>query len=165
MATTGGRAFSHHSPDPGTPRDGKKEKEPLEGRQDGSKQGNPVVFFIVSVLGALFLLAEAVLQAGGRSLCVAEGCGLVISLARFGDLSIILAGLAALALLGLLSALNLRRRRGLLDFGINLLLIAALAAEGFFLGYQTFWLAERCLICLGVFGIFFALGLLRLLEG
>jgi len=122
-------------------------------------------FFIVSVLGAIYLLVEAGLQVFGRSICVSGGCGLVTRLARFGDLPLILIGILALAFLALLSGLNRRRRNGLLDFAINLALIAALAAEGFFVGYQVFWLNEACLLCLSVFGIFVSLGLLRLLAG
>jgi hypothetical protein len=89
----------------------------------------------------------------------------VAQLARFGDLSMILIGFMALAFLALLSALNRKRQSGLLDFAINLALIAALAAEGFFVGYQVFWLREVCLLCFSVFGIFVSLGLLRLLAG
>lgn len=129
------------------------------------KQFSTTYFFIVSVLGALYLLVEAGLQVSGRSICVAGGCGLVTQLARFGDLSMILIGSIALAFLALLSGLNWRRRSGLLDFAINLALIAALAAEGFFVGYQIFWLSEVCLLCLSVFGIFVSLGLLRLFAG
>jgi len=122
-------------------------------------------FFILSVLGALYLLVEAGLQVFGRSICVSGGCGLVAQLARFGDLSMILSGFMALAFLALLSGLNRKRQSGLLDFAINLALIAALAAEGFFIGYQVFWLTEVCLLCLSVFGIFVSLALLRLLAG
>ena len=86
-------------------------------------------------------------------------------LARFGDLSMILVGFVALTFLALLSGLNRKKQSGLLDFAINLALIAALAAEGFFVGYQVFWLTEVCLLCLSVFGIFVSLGLLRLLGG
>ena len=129
------------------------------------KHVSTATFFIVSALGALYLLVEAGLQVFGRSICVSKGCGLVAQLARFGDLSIILIGLVALAFLALLSGLNRRKRSGLLDFAINVALIAALAAEGFFVGYQVFWLPEVCLLCLSVFGFFVFLGLLRLLTG
>jgi hypothetical protein len=129
------------------------------------KHASGTLFFIVSALGALYLLAEAGLQVFGRSICVSEGCGLVAQLARFGDLSIILMGFVALAFLALLSGLNRRKRSGLLDSMINLALIAALAAEGFFVGYQVFWLPEVCLLCLSVFAIFVFLVLLRMLAG
>ena len=129
------------------------------------KHFSTTTFFILSVLGALFLLVEAGLQLFGRSICVSGGCGLVAQLARFGDLSLILIGFVVLAFLALLSGLNQKRRSGLLDSAINLALIAALAAEGFLVGYQVFWLTEVCLLCLSVFGILFSLGLLRLFAG
>ena len=59
-------------------------------------------FFIVSVLGAIYLLVEAGLQVFGRSICVSGGCGLVTRLARFGDLPMILIGFMALAFLALI---------------------------------------------------------------
>ena len=129
------------------------------------RQGHTKYFFILSVLGSLYLLVEAGLQVFGRSICVSEGCGLVARIARFGDLSTVLIGFMALGLLALLSGLNLRRQSGLLDSAINLALIAALAAEGFFVGYQIFWLPEMCLFCLSVFGLFLTLGLLRWVAG
>ena len=129
------------------------------------RHGHIKYFFIVSVLGSLYLLVEAGLQLFGRSVCVSEGCGLVAQMARFGDLSTVLIGFIALGLLALLSGLNLRRQSGQLDSAINLALIAALATEGFFVGYQIFWLPEMCPFCLSVFGLFLILGLLRWMAG
>lgn len=129
------------------------------------RQGHTKYFFIVSVLGSIYLLLEAGLQVLGRSICVSEGCGLVAQMARFGDLSTVFIGFMALGLLALLSGLSLRRQSGLLDSAINLALIGALATEGFFVGYQIFWLPEMCLFCLSVFGLFLILGLLRWVAG
>ena len=66
------------------------------------KQVSTKYFFILSVLGALYLLVEAGLQVFGRSICVSEGCGLVARITRFGDLSMILIGFMALGLPGLI---------------------------------------------------------------
>jgi hypothetical protein len=129
------------------------------------RQGHTKYFFILSVLGSIYLLLEAGLQVFGRSVCVSEGCGLVAQISRFGDLSTVLIGFMALGLLALLSGLSLRRQSGLLDSAINLALIGALAAEGFFVGYQIFWLPEMCLFCLSVLGLFLTLGLLRWVAG
>ncbi|MBI4763274.1 MAG: hypothetical protein HY787_01540 [Deltaproteobacteria bacterium] len=137
------------------------------------KQVGTVSFFILSVLGSLYLIGEAALQAFGRSICVSQGCELVGRITRLGDLLTILIGFIALSLLALLSGLTLRWQNGdldsainpgWLDLAINLALIAALAAEGFFFGYQIFWLPELCLFCLSVMGIFLTLGLLRLFS-
>jgi hypothetical protein len=128
------------------------------------RQVGTTYFFILSVLGSLYLIGEAGLQVFGRSICVSQGCELVGRITRFGDLSMILIGFVALGPLTLLSGLNLRRQKELIETAINLLLIAALAAEGFFFGYQIFWMPEVCLFCLSVLGIFLTLGLLRLLS-
>lgn len=124
-----------------------------------------LLFLVVSGLGALYLLAESVLQSFGKSICATEGCKVVAQYTRFGDLSMALLGLAMLALLAVLSARGLRSespgRERLVDF----LLIAALAGEGFFVGEQLFRLQALCVFCMSVFGIYAVLGLLRLAAG
>jgi hypothetical protein len=132
----------------------------MKGRHDST-----TLFFKVSVFGSLYLLVETAFQLLGRSTCVTEGCELVSRLTRFGDLSMVLVGFIALAFLAFWSGLNLRQKRGWIDTVINLALIVALSAEGFFIGYQIFWLPEVCLFCLTVFGLFFILGILRLFGG
>lgn len=127
-----------------------------------AKYLSAVLFFIVSLLGALYLLVEAILQLQGTSICASEGCRLVAGLTRFGDLPAVLGGFGALSLLSVLSCLNLRSESGFRAQFINNMLIAALAAEGFFLGYQIFWLPTVCVFCLSVLGIFVTLALLRL---
>lgn len=122
-------------------------------------------FFFVSILGALFVLLETLLQSYGKSICGGVGCQLVAKYTRFGDLSVLLIGLGTFSLLALLSYLvTSRNRQGLSRF-IDLLLIAALAGEGFFTGYQAFRLHAACFFCLTVFAFLVLLGLLRLLAG
>jgi hypothetical protein len=123
------------------------------------------VFFIFILAGALYLLVEAVLQWTGRSLCATEGCRMTLQLTRFGDPFMVLGAFLALGALGLLSGLNLKRPSSVRDTLINLGLIAALAAEGFFVGYQLFWLPEVCLFCLSVFAVVLLLALLRWFSG
>jgi uncharacterized membrane protein len=122
-------------------------------------------FFVVSALGALFVLLETLLQAYGTSICGGVGCKLVAKYTRFGDLSILLIGLGTFTLLGLLSYLTLYRSRHDLSRFIDLVLIAALAGEGFFTGYQAFRLHAACVFCLTVFAFLVVLGLLRLFAG
>jgi glutaredoxin len=129
------------------------------------RQGRGIYFFIVSTMGALYMLVEAGLQLVGRSVCVSEGCNLAVQLTRFGDFFMVIIGFIALAGLALLSGLNLKRSGAGFDFIINLGLIGTLAAEGFFVGYQLFWLPGICLFCISVFAVIFILGLVRLLAG
>jgi uncharacterized membrane protein/glutaredoxin len=123
------------------------------------------LFSIVSGLGALFVLTEAVLQSMGKSICPAEGCQLVARYARYGDVSILLFGILLFAVLFLLSIKNLKRGNPALNNTINLILVASLASEGFFTGYQAFRVHAACVFCLTVFGFIIVLGLLRLLSG
>ena len=126
---------------------------------------SPLLFLIASVLAALYLLVEAVLQLFGRSICAGEGCKVVAQYTRFGDLSMVLLGLAMFSLIALLAFLGMRdgneRRESLID----LLLIVSLAGEGFFVGFQLFRLHALCVFCLSVFGFYAVLGALRILAG
>ena len=119
----------------------------------------------VSVLGALFVLTETILQAFGKSICVADGCRLVASQTRFGDISILLAGLALFSVLAVLSALSLREGATAPGKYLNFLLVVSLACEGFFTGYQAFRLHAACVFCLVVFGFLVLLSVVRLLQG
>lgn len=123
------------------------------------------IFFAVSLIGALFVLAELVMQSLGKSVCFTEGCKIVAQQARFGDLSILLIGLALFFSLALLSGLGRYRDIILVERLINILLIVSLAAEGYFTGYQVFAVHTACLFCLVVFGLIVILGLVRLLTG
>lgn len=123
------------------------------------------LFTTVSGLGALFVLMESILQSMGKSICSAEGCILVARYARYGDVSILLFGILLFAVLFFLSIKSLKRGNPTLDNYINLILVASLASEGFFTGYQAFRLHASCVFCLIVFGFIFVLSLLRLLSG
>jgi len=124
-----------------------------------------LAFLVVSSLGSLYMLVEALLQTQGKSICASNGCKVIAQYSRFGDLSLVLLGLAALAFLALLAALGLRSVHEGRERLMNLALIVALAAEGFLVGYQLLWLSTACLFCLSVFGVFALLGILRILAG
>ena len=122
-------------------------------------------FLATALLGVLFLVTELVFQFFGKSICPTEGCRIVGRNARFGDISIILIGLLTFGSLSVLSFLAMHRRRIGYDKYINLILVASFAAEGFFIGYLTFRIQAACVICLTTFGLFLALGILRLFAG
>lgn len=122
-------------------------------------------FFLITILGTLFLLVELIFQSFGRSICHTEGCRVISRHARFGDISIILIGLSTFVFLALLSFLTLYRNRVELERYINLILVVSLAAEGFFAGYQAFSIHAPCLICLITLGFFLTLGMLRFFYG
>ena len=124
-----------------------------------------LLFLLSAGAGTLYLLTEAVLQSLGRSLCATEGCKVVSQVSRFGDLSMILLGVGVLSLLVVLAWRGMRSTSGFRDRIINVVLTAALAGEGFLVGYQLFRLHAVCVFCLSVLGIYVVLGLLRILAG
>ncbi|MEK6742743.1 MAG: glutaredoxin domain-containing protein [Nitrospirota bacterium] len=124
-----------------------------------------LLFLAVSALSTLTLLVEAVLQLYGKSICATEGCKVVAQVTRFGDLTMVLLGLGTIALITVLAAQEMRSVSARSERVINFLLVASLAGEGFFVGYQLFRLDAVCVFCLGVFGIFVVLGGLRILSG
>lgn len=124
-----------------------------------------LLFLIVGVLSSLYLLLETALQSFGRSICATEGCKVVSQYTRFGDLTMVLLGLGTVAVITALAARGMRSVSEARDRTINFLLIVSLAGEGFLVGYQLFRLNAVCIFCLSVFGIFLALGILRVLSG
>jgi disulfide bond formation protein DsbB len=129
------------------------------------KQAYNKLFFAISSLAALFVLAEIIMQLFGTSICQTEGCKAVAQHVRYGDLSILFIGLVTFSLLSLLSFLNRSGSNKGLDSLINLILIVSLACEGFFTGYQAFGIHTPCVLCLIILAIMVMLGILRLLTG
>ncbi len=122
-------------------------------------------FLVISAVATLFVITEMVLQSIGKSICQTEGCKMVTHYTRFGDVSILLIGLATFALLSLLSFLVIYKDKTQLEWHINVILIVSLAAEGFFAGYQAFRLHSACVFCLIIMTFFMVLALVRLLSG
>ncbi|MDO9529258.1 MAG: vitamin K epoxide reductase family protein, partial [Syntrophales bacterium] len=123
------------------------------------------LFPIVSFTGLAIVIIELFMQLFGTSVCPTEGCRVVAQHARYGDIAMLIPGIMVFAALALLSGFNLVLREKRLDWFINIILTAAIAAEGFLVGYQAFRLHTSCTFCLTVFAIFVLLGILRILEG
>jgi uncharacterized membrane protein len=100
-----------------------------------------------------------------KSICSTVGCKLVASYARFGDISILLIGFLIFSLLIALTIMSPYFNKTAFGEYINLILIASLACEGYFTGFQAFRIHRPCIFCLTVFGFIVTLGLLRLLQG
>ena len=129
------------------------------------KQTYDKIFFAMSSLATIFVLAEIIMQLFGRSICQTEGCKVVAQHVRYGDLSILFIGIVTFSLLAVLSYLARYVNKKGLDPLINLILIVSLACEGFFTGYQAFAIHTPCVLCLIILGIMVVLGILRLLAG
>jgi len=123
------------------------------------------IFFFISLIAAVFVLTEVVLKSFGKSICVYEGCKMTAQYARFGDISIFLIGFFTFSSLAGLVFLNRSLQKPVVERFINLILVAALASEGFFMGYLAFRIHTICLICVSIFCFIFLLAILRLLAG
>ncbi len=121
------------------------------------------IFLTVSSLSAFFVLTEMIMQSFGKSICFSEGCRMTAQYARFGDFSILFAGLFLFMSLAVLAGFGSARRS--VDRLINLILVVALAGEGYFMGYLAFRIHSVCIFCVIVFGLLLTLGALRLLDG
>ncbi len=124
-----------------------------------------LLFVIVSGLGSLYILLEAILQSFGKSICATEGCKVVGQVARYGDASMLAIGFGMMAVLFALSFRGLKTVHELREQAVDMLLVAAVAGEGFLTGYQLYHLNAFCLFCLSVLCIYLVLGILRLFSG
>ncbi len=124
------------------------------------------LFLYISSLAALFVLTEIIMQSFGKTICFSEGCKMTAQYARFGDMSILLIGLAVFLSLAVLSFLSRYYHKGsAVGRFLNLVLVVALTAEGFLMGYLAFRIHTVCIFCLIVFGCMVVLGILRILAG
>jgi hypothetical protein len=123
------------------------------------------IFLIISAVATLFVLTEIVMKFFGKSICNTEACNMTAQSARFGDMSIFLLGFGTFVSLAGLGFLNQRIRQSGLDRLVNIILIVALACEGFFMGYLAFRIHTPCLFCITIFVFMVSLGVFRLLAG
>jgi hypothetical protein len=122
------------------------------------------IFIAVSSVGALFVLAEIVMQSLGRSICFTEGCKIAAQTVRFGESSILIIGLLMFSSSAVLAVFSRIYTMPPLERLINFIIIVSLACEGFFMGYLTFRLSTVCIFCVVVFSLLVILGVLRLLS-
>lgn len=122
-------------------------------------------FFILSVAGTLFVLVEIAMNLWRTSLCTTEGCKTVARYARYGDISLLIPGALVFLLLSILSKPGSDRFGQYQDKLISTILCAAIASEGFLVGYQVFRLHVPCWFCLAVFALFVLLGIIWLIAG
>lgn len=124
------------------------------------------LFIAISSLATMFVLTELILQTFfGKSICLTEGCTLTAQYSRFGDISILIIGLLTFFALTALAVLSRFYQVEGTERLLNLVLIVALAGEGFFMGFLAFRIHTLCVFCVIVFGFMVVLGMLRLLAG
>lgn len=114
---------------------------------------------LLYLFGFIFVLTELLFKISGKSLCQTEGCRIVESFVKGGDIVLLLSGIA---LFGLLFILSVKRKA---EHFHSIVLIIALSIEGYLLGFQSFIIHEFCLFCLVVFVTLFMAAFLRLIKG
>lgn len=124
-----------------------------------------ILFPLISFAGVALVSVELIMQLQSSSICGTEGCKIVAGLARYGDITMLLPGVAVFSILAFLSGINIFLHEKRFDFIINVLLTASLVAEGFLVGYQAFRVHVPCVFCLSVFAVFIVLGAIRILGG
>jgi glutaredoxin-related protein/uncharacterized membrane protein len=124
-----------------------------------------ILFLALACAGILLCGTELWLQLHGQSICGSAGCELVAEQARFGEISILVLGLALFALLAGAAAFSWFRTSPVADQVISTVLIVSLASEGFLAGYQAFAIRAPCYFCLTVFALLVVLALLRFCAG
>jgi len=132
---------------------------------NSGKRNLRFIFVLVCVIGLILVAAELAFQLFNVSICTTEGCRVAIRQTRYGSISILLPGIAIFLVLALLTKDSMPQHKEYFDKAVSMLLIAALSAEGFLVGYQAFRLQAACAFCIVVFGIFIILALLWFLEG
>jgi len=132
---------------------------------NGKEKTAPILFFILSIAGTLIVLLEIVMNLWRTSLCTSEGCKTVAKYARYGDISLLIPGALVFLLLAILSRPRSLRFGRYKDKLISTILCAAIASEGFLVGYQAFRVHAPCWFCLTVFTLLVLLGIIWFLSG
>jgi len=123
------------------------------------------LFPLVSFAGLILVSVELIMQLNSSSICGTEGCRVVADHARYGDMAMLLPGIAVFSVLTFLSGIDLFLHEKRFDFIINVVLMVSIIAEGFLVGYQAFRVYTPCMFCLSVFAVFIVLGIIRILGG
>ena len=123
------------------------------------------LFPTVSIGGLILVSVELIMQLYSSSICGTEGCRIVASHARYGDITMLLPGIAVFFILAFLSGINRFLREKRFDSIIDVVLIVSIVAEGFLVGYQAFRIHIPCMFCLSVFAVLIILGIMRIVEG
>jgi len=120
---------------------------------------------ILYFLGFLLTTIETILHLSGESLCQTEGCRIVESFVKGGDIVLLVSGIILFTALFFVSFKEKQGNSKVYTYIHSSILIVALSVEGYFLGFQTFIVQEFCVFCLTVFSILFVSCIIRLKQG
>lgn len=115
-----------------------------------------IVFYFT---GFALTVTELLFNLSGKSLCQTEGCRIVESFVRGGEILLLLSGVV---LFGVLFLLSINKKFPLFH---SIILITVLSMEGYLLGFQSFIVKEFCLFCISIFTILFISAIIRMVQG
>jgi len=118
-----------------------------------------VAYVILIMLGALLTLAEFILSLLNSSLCNSAGCRIVEGYLRFDERYMYVLGFVFFC------TLFVAERKEALRKYSSLLLICALTAEGYLVGFQFFVAHTFCPFCIAVASIIAGIALLKIING
>lgn len=120
---------------------------------------------VIYLIGFLLISIEIIFQLIGKTLCITEGCRVVESFVKGGDILLLILGLILFSILFFLSLNKLLERfRIIKEYMHSLVLIMALSGQGYLLSFQSFVVKEFCVFCITVFTVLFISCILRLLQ-
>jgi uncharacterized membrane protein len=111
------------------------------------------------ILGGLLTLAELILSLLNSSLCSSVGCRIVESYLRFDERYMYALGFLFFC------ALYVTERKEAFKKYSSLLLMFALAAEGYLVGFQFFVAHTVCPFCIALASVIICMALLKLISG
>jgi|YNPNPStandDraft_1061719.scaffolds.fasta_scaffold00599_10 Vitamin K epoxide reductase family. len=119
---------------------------------------------ILYFIGFLITSTELILHFLGRSLCLTEGCSIVESFVKGGNIVLLVSGVILFIALFFISLKETQGKTLTLSYIHSLSLIIALSAEGYLAGFQFFIIKEFCIFCLTVFSVLFIACAIRLMQ-
>jgi len=116
---------------------------------------------LIYFAGLTLTSVEFIFKLVGKSLCQTEGCRIIESFVKGGDIVLLILGIFLFTILFFLSLKKGQKA----DYFHSLILIIALTVEGYLLGFQSFILKEFCVFCLTIFSFLFISTIYRFIQG
>ena len=121
--------------------------------------------FAICMGGVFYTASETVLKLLGTSICGSQGCNVVSSFARYGDVPVLFMGVSFFVVMAAFTLLVASGREDLgvrffgrqvrinLHMAVMVMIMAACAAEGYLVGFQLYSAAAICSYCMGMLAL------------
>lgn len=122
---------------------------------------NGSIFYLIGFFVTMF---ELIFHFFGKTLCRTEGCRAAESFVKGGEIILLVSGFILFSILSLISFKEPENKISIRGYIHSLLLVIALSAEGYLVGFQAFIIKEFCLFCITVFSILIMASLIRFIN-